>query len=143
MTSPIRIAALLLAFATSSHAESPAPERAAQLAAESWLSLVDAGKSIESWDALAAPARQSIARWKWRLAFSIAQRQYGAFSSRHLRSTRLATKSPSGRSGEFAYIEFDAISSKKGPVVEKLWAIHEPDGQWRVVTYAADAPTKT
>lgn len=115
------------------------PEKSAQRAAESWLDLVDAGKAAETWDALAAPARQAIGQWRWKIGFSLTQRTFGSFTERKFRVARFSNKSPSGRSGEFVFLEFGATSSKKGAVVEKIATTHESDGVWRVVTYTVDS----
>jgi hypothetical protein len=113
------------------------PEQAARKAAESWLALVDSGKASESWQALAEPARQAISEWRWKLGFSMSQHNFGIFSGRKLRSARFSTKSPSGRTGEYVFLEFQSTSSKCGAVVEKLATIHEAGG-WHVVTYTVE-----
>jgi hypothetical protein len=112
-------------------------EQAAKAAALSWLKMVDEGKSAESWQALAAPTRESISQWRWKLGFALAQRKFGSFTSRKLRSAHSTNKSPGGRSGEFVLLEYDTMSSKQGSVVEKLTVSHESDGQWRVGGYTA------
>jgi hypothetical protein len=134
--SRVLLVAFVLGIATTFAVESP--ERTAQTAAESWLALVDSGKASESWQALARPSRQAISEWRWKLGFSLSQRKFGSFSGRVLRSTGFATKSPSGRTGEYVFLEFQSTSPKRGAVIEKLATIHEPDGQWRVVTYTVE-----
>ena len=133
------IAALIvLSHSSGVTAANSSPETAAQIAAESWLALVDAGKSVESWQALAAPAHQAIGEWRWKMGFNFSQRKFGSFNTRKLRSARFSTRSPSGRPGEFVFLEFESISAKRGAVVEKVAMIREADGQWRVVTYAVE-----
>jgi hypothetical protein len=120
-----------------SQAESAGDEQAANAAALAWLKMVDDGKSAESWQALAAPTRESISQWRWKLGFALAQRKFGPCSARKLRSSRSTNKSPGGRSGEFVLLEYDTMSAKQGSVVEKLTVSHESDGQWRVGGYVA------
>ena len=121
------------------HAE-PSPQQAAQAAALSWLALVDGDKAAESWQALAAPARDAIAQCRWKIGIGMAQHQFGAFTGRKLRSAQFTTKSPGGRAGEFVLLEFDSTSANKGAVVEKLTTVHEADGQWRVASYTDQRP---
>ena len=116
-------------------AEPTASEQAATAAANAWLKLVDEGKAAESWQALAAP--KAMSEWRWKLGFGLAQRKFGSFSARKLRSSHSTNKSPGGRSGEFVLLEYDTMSSKEGPIVEKLTVSHEADGQWRVGGYIA------
>ena len=134
----VTAALVVLSDLTWAMAAGSSPETAAQSAAESWLALVDAGKSVESWQALAAPAHQAIGEWRWNIGFNLSQRKFGSFNTRKLRSARFSTRSPSGRPGEFVFLEFESISAKRGAVVEKLAMIHEADGRWRVVTYAVE-----
>jgi hypothetical protein len=121
-------------------AGSERPEDAANTAALAWLRLVDDGKAVESWQALAAASRESISQWRWKLGFAIAQRKFGSFTSRKLRSAQTTNKSPGGRSGEFVLLEYDTMSLKQGAIIEKLTVSHEPDGQWRVGGYSAVKP---
>jgi hypothetical protein len=132
-----RILVVIFAFYAAAGFAVESPERAAQTAAESWLALVDSGKAYESWQALAEPARQAIGEWRWKLGFSMSQHKFGTFSGRTLRSARFSTKSPSGRTGEYVFIEFQITSSKRGAVIEKLATMHEADG-WHVVTYTVE-----
>jgi hypothetical protein len=126
--------ALLIALSALHAAASPA-EKAAEAAAARWLTLVDAGKSRESWEALAAAPRESLGQWKWKFGFSMAQREFGAFQDRKLRSAESTTRSPGGRSGEFVLLQYDTTSTKKGAVVEKLTVMRDTDGEWRVASY--------
>src|SRR4051812_6688143 len=118
-------------------AEPPAGEQAVTIAAIAWLKLVDDGNAAESWQALAAPTKESIPQWKWKLGFGLSQRKFGSLSARKLRSAHSVDKSPGGRTGEFVLLEYDTMSTKQGPIVEKLTMTHEPDGQWRVGGYTA------
>jgi hypothetical protein len=65
----------------------------------------------------------------------MAQREFGAFRDRKLRSAEFTTKSPGGRTGEFVLLQYDTISTKKGPVVEKLTTMRDTDREWRVASY--------
>ena len=136
-----RLVGLIVALAIGSPLTNSAqdtPEKEAQRAAESWLALVDTGKSAESWQALAAPARDSIGQWRWKIGFAMAEKKFGPISRRTLRSAKFSTKSPSGRPGEFVFIEFGSTSTKKSAVTEKLATMRESDRQWRVVTYTIE-----
>jgi hypothetical protein len=138
MRAPIVCLLLQLAFLASlCDAEPAAGERAATTAALEWLKMVDADKAGESWQALAAPTREAISQWRWKLGFALAQRKFGALTARKLRSTRATNKSPGGRTGEFVLLQYDTTSAKQGPIVEQLTVSHEPDGIWRVGGYTA------
>ncbi|HMG05572.1 MAG TPA: DUF4019 domain-containing protein [Chthoniobacterales bacterium] len=121
-------------------ARSERPEEAAHTAALAWLKLVDDGKTVESWQALATASRESISQWRWKLGFAIAQRKFGSFTARKLRSAETTNKSPGGRSGEFVLLEYDTMSLKQGAIIEKLTVSHDSDGQWRVGGYTAVKP---
>jgi hypothetical protein len=133
----VTLLAVLIAFPAIYATASP-PEDAAKSAAAKWLALVDAGKSVESWQALAAAPRESMGQWKWKFGFSMAQREFGAFRDRKLRSAEFTTKSPGGRSGEFVLLQYDTTSTKKGAVVEKLTVMRDTDGEWRVASYTVE-----
>jgi hypothetical protein len=131
----MKTALLSLLLTTSClRAELP-PEKLAEAAASKWLALVDAGKSAESWQALAAAPREAMGQWKWKFGFATAQREFGAFRDRKLRSAAFTTKSPGGRAGEFVLLQYDTESTNKGRVVEKLTVMRDTDGEWRVADY--------
>jgi hypothetical protein len=131
-------ALLSLLLAASYVGAEPTPEKAAEAAASKWLALVDAGKSAESWQALAAAPRAAIGQWKWKFGFAMAQREFGAFRDRKLRSAEFTSKSPGGRSGEFVLLQYDTTSTKKGSVLEKLTTMRDTDGEWRVASYTVE-----
>ena len=111
------------------------PEDAAQLAAESWLKLVDAGEHGESWEQAAALFKGAVTRDQWKQAMSAARSPLGRLVSRKIKSRRYAEQLPGAPDGKYVILQFDTVFQNKASAVETVTPMVDGDGAWRVSGY--------
>lgn len=112
-----------------------AAEEAAQKAAESWLSLVDAGKYAEAWDQ-ASDGLKAIAD-KERLATSLrtARSAVGTLKARKLNSARYTKELNNAPPGEYVVLKYECSFENKENAMETIVPTLDKDGKWRVSGY--------
>jgi hypothetical protein len=110
-------------------------EKAAQAAAEAWLSLVDAGNAAQSWTEAAAYFKKAVDQAAWEKADNAARGPLGKVISRTLKSAKYATSLPGAPDAEYVVIKFDTSFEKKQTAIETVTPMKEPDGRWRVSGY--------
>ncbi|HYK41769.1 MAG TPA: DUF4019 domain-containing protein [Thermoanaerobaculia bacterium] len=106
-----------------------------QVVVESWLTLTDAGKYGESWDAAAALFRSAVTRAAWEKAMNDARKPLGALKSRKLKSATFSTSLPQAPAGEYVIVQFDTVFEGSSAMVETVTAMHEKDGSWKAAGY--------
>jgi hypothetical protein len=110
-------------------------EHDAQVAAEVWLGLVDAGRYGDSWDEAAALFRGAITRDQWQASAKGARAPFGANQARALKSATYATSLPGAPDGEYVVLQFEASFEHKKQAIETVTPMKDPDGAWRVSGY--------
>jgi|HubBroStandDraft_1064217.scaffolds.fasta_scaffold32038_3 hypothetical protein len=110
-------------------------EKAAQSAAEAWLSLVDANNISQSWAEAAAPFKRAVDQQGWEKADNAARTPLGKVLSRTLKSARYTTTLPGVPDGEYVVVQFDTSFENKKTAIETVTPMKEPDGRWRVSGY--------
>jgi hypothetical protein len=110
-------------------------EKAAQLAAEEWLSYVDAGNYAKSWTESAVGFKRVIDQSGWEKALNGGRAPLGKVLSRTLKSATYSTTLPGAPDGQYVVIQFDASFEKKQSAIETVTPAKEPDGYWRVSGY--------
>jgi hypothetical protein len=120
-------------IAASTNAQEP-DTKAARAAVDSWLSLIDAANYAQSWDAAATFFKNAVTSETWQAAVKTARSQFGAFTSRTVKSATPATKLPGAPEGEYVVFDFDALYEQKA-ASERVTVVREKDGAWRVVGY--------
>jgi len=110
-------------------------EKAAQVAAEAWLALVDAGSYSQSWTEAAAFFRKAIDQPGWEKALNGVRAPLGKLLSRTLKSAKHATSLPGAPDGEYVVLQFDASFENKKSAIETVTPVKEADGRWRVTGY--------
>ena len=112
-----------------------AKKKAAQKAAESWLSLVDSGKYGESWSAAATLFRNAIPQEKWEATIRAVRDPLGKLSSRAFKSADYSTSLPGAPDGEYVVLQYDTVFEHKHAAVETIVPMLEADGTWKVSGY--------
>lgn len=123
--------------ASPSVADSPthAQERAAQVATETWLMLLDQGKYGESWQSAASPFQASIAQDKWTSQLSLVRTAYGKASGRKLKVIKYVTTMPGAPQGEYVVLQYEGTFANKKSGVETLTTMLDKDKTWKVAGY--------
>ena len=113
----------------------PAAETAAVAAAQTWLSLVDAGQYDASWDQAAQVFKGAVTKEQWLQAMQSTRQPLGASLSRKFISKRYLTSLPGAPDGEYVVILFAASFQNKQSAVETVTPMLDKDGTWRVSGY--------
>lgn len=111
------------------------PEQLAQQSAETWLALVDAGKSDESWQEAAQLFKGAVTKEDWRKALRGSREPLGKLISRKLKNASYKTSLPGAPDGEYVVIQYDSSFEHKQAAVETVTPMLEKDGQWKVSGY--------
>ena len=111
------------------------PEDAAQVAAESWLKLVDQGQYASSWDQAAKLFKGAVTKERWIEAARGVREPLGKLVSRKVSSRTMTDKVPGGPDGTYVVIRFETVFEKKSTAVETVTPMRDPDGVFRVSGY--------
>ncbi|MEO8878864.1 MAG: DUF4019 domain-containing protein [Gemmatimonadaceae bacterium] len=103
--------------------------------ATSWLTLVDAGKSTETWRAVGAVLRDGISAEKWAEEVERVQTSLGPLTSRTMAVEQRLDTLPGLPEGDYIVRQYHSIYSEIRAVVETLTLQRESDSVWRVVGY--------
>jgi Protein of unknown function (DUF4019) len=134
----IVVAALMLSGASVGRAQSDSTKpavTAAQLAAASWLGLVDKGRYGESWDSAATFFRQAVARSSWEAAVASARRPFEPFGERQQVQASFQTRLPNAPPGQYVVLQYRTKTGGGRTVVETVTPMKDSDGNWRVSGY--------
>lgn len=111
------------------------PEDAAQVAAESWLKLVDAGDFAGSWEQAAKVFKGAVKQADWVQMSGGVRTPLGKLISRKLKSREYTEKMPGAPDGKYVVIQYDTVFENKSAAVETIIPMSDPDGAWRVSGY--------
>ncbi len=112
-----------------------AQERAAQVAAETWLMLLDGGKYAESWQSASGPFQASIPQDQWVGQLGMVRTAYGKASGRRLRVIKYTTTVANASPGEYVVLQYEASFENKTNAVETLTTMLDRDNTWKVAGY--------
>ena len=110
-------------------------EKAAQTAAEAWLSLVDNSDYATSWTEAAVLFKRAVDQPGWEKALNGVRAPLGKMLSRTMMTAKYATTVPGAPDGEYVVIKFDTSFEKKKSAVKTVTPMKEPEGRWRVSGY--------
>ena len=124
-------ATLLVACAQSN----PEAERAAFLASEPWLALMDAADYEQCWQTAAPLFRDTEGVDDWVAKAKSYREPLGAFESRQLNTTTYLADPWFAPSGEYAVVVYDS-HWQAGTIYENVYMQRQSDGSWQVAGYA-------
>lgn len=111
------------------------PVGAAEVAAQAWLALLDAGNYSQSWSTAAKHFRDSIAESQWASRISAVRNPLGAVKSRSISSAKLEHSLPGAPDGDYVVIRFATSFEHKADATETVTPTKDADGEWRVSGY--------
>jgi metal-sulfur cluster biosynthetic enzyme len=127
-------------------AQNEAAENKAVEAAKAWLALVDAGRYLESWDALSPYFRGLVRRERWDAQLVNLRTPFGVVKSRTLAWKKYTTVLEYAPKGEYVVIMFKTVfeNMPKGmkEQIETIVPMLQRDGSWRVSGYTIKPPEK-
>ncbi len=107
----------------------------ATLAAEQWLSLVDAGRSGASWDEAATLLRDVLEKQQWQAALAATRHRLGDLRSRRPLSRTSLSALPGEPRGEYVVLRYESDFEHQAGAVETITPMRDADGVWRVASY--------
>jgi len=129
------VAALVAAMFAVPAQTAERPEDRAQGAADAWLKLTDAGDGGASWDQAAKRFQGKVTREQWTKMLATVRPPLGSVVSRKVKSRQYSEKLPGAPDAKYVTIRYETVFEKKGPVVETITPMLDPDGIWRVAGY--------
>ena len=109
--------------------------KAAQVAADHWLALVDAGKYAESWEQAAAVFKEAVAKSEWTEAASQTRLRLGKLKTRKVKYSQVTDKIQGAPAGQFVLLQTEAAFEQQETAKELVTLTLEKDGKWRVIGY--------
>ncbi|MCK4626559.1 MAG: DUF4019 domain-containing protein, partial [Phycisphaerae bacterium] len=109
--------------------------RAALVATNRWLHLVDQGKYDTSWDKAAAFFKSAVTKQKWAASIKGVRAPLGKAKSRTFVSALYTTSLPGAPDGEYVVIQYLTSFENKKQAVETITPMKDKDGKWRVSGY--------
>ena len=116
-------------------AQNTKKEKAAVVAAEQWLSLVDEGKYDQSWKEAAKYFKNAVSQDKWYQSLQAVRNPLGKLISRKVKTQVYKTTLPGAPDGEYVVIQFETSFKNKKTAVETVTPMMDKDGVWRVSGY--------
>jgi len=110
-------------------------EKAAVLAAEKWLAIIDKGQYDESWKQAAGFFKSAVKQDQWVQSLQAVRKPLGKLISRQVKNRKYTTSLPGAPDGEYVVIEFETSFKNKKSAVETVTPMMERDGSWRVSGY--------
>ena len=110
-------------------------EDLAQVGAESWLKLTDAGDGGASWEQGSKLLKAAYTKAAWTQLGDRALASLGKVVSRKLTSRQKPEGAPDGK---YMTIQYETAFQKKTSAVETVTLTLDPDGVWRVMAYVVN-----
>ncbi len=107
---------------------------AAEAAARSWLTAVDAAEYRRSWKNAATLFKSQVTAKQWRDAISGTRESMGAVKSRTLSGANYTTSLPGAPDGEYVVLQFTTEFENKKAAIETVTPMLD-DGAWRLSGY--------
>ena len=113
----------------------PVKEKAAVVAAEAWLTLIDNGKYDESWKGAAQYFKNAVKLEQWEQSLEAVRTPLGDLIARKVKVKAYKTSLPGAPDGEYVVIQFDTSFENKSAAIETVTPMMDVDGKWRVAGY--------
>lgn len=131
MYSAALLAALLIG--SSAFAQNPKEVADARVAAERWMKLMDTEEYSAAWNSGSEGMRKGLPKVGWNLLASTVHMPLGAFKGRTFKSSEVSPATPD--KPESVALTYIGDYENSHNVLEKVTAVLEKDGQWRVSGY--------
>lgn len=111
------------------------PEVLAVAGMQQWLTILDAGKYAEGWEAASEYLKNGIPKDAFIEPLQRVRAPLGAVKSRSLTSAHYTAGIPGAPEGEYVVIQFKTDFENKTNAIETLVSKKEKDGQWKAGEY--------
>lgn len=103
--------------------------------AETWITLVDEGSYVESWNQAAGTFKNAVKEEQWLKSLQAVRAPLGQVISRELKTKSYHTSLPGAPDGEYVVIQYETSFQNKKSAVETVTPMMDRDGTWRVSGY--------
>ena len=110
-------------------------EEAALAASSAWLSLVDQGNYVESWNQASGLFKAAVPNDQWQQLLKAVRLPLGKVLVRKLTLKQYTRTLPGVPDGEYVVIQYETQFEKKQSAVETITPMLDKDGKWRVSGY--------
>ena len=110
-------------------------KKAAVVAAEKWLALVDNGEYAESWNNAAQYFKAAVEQQQWERSLQAVRMPLGKLISRKIQRKTFKTSLPGAPDGEYVIIQFETAFENKASAIETVTPMMDTGGKWRVSGY--------
>jgi len=131
----VGVAIVMLLIAGGSIAADTGKEKAAGVAAEKWLIMVDRGNYVQSWKEAAEYFKGAVSQEQWGHSLQAVRKPLGKIISRKVITKTYQTTLPGAPDGEYIVIQFETSFQNRKSAIETVTAMLDKDGQWRVAGY--------
>ncbi len=125
----------ILLFGTNGISKNTSAEEIAQIAASSWLTLIDKGEYAESWNTASNMFKDTITSDQWKKALSGVRKSFGKVLSREMIDQRHHDSLPGAPDGSYFVIQYNTEFENKKSAVETITMTKEKDGAWKSAGY--------
>jgi len=116
--------------------QSTKEEKRATISANNWLTQIDNGNYLDSWDSAGKYFQNQIQKDRWSAALTASRFPLGKLiSKRKLNSSDYKTELPGAPDGKYYIFTFDVSYEKKNSAVETVTLIQDSEGAWKVVGF--------
>ena len=110
-------------------------EKTAIARASAWLSLVDQGNYVESWNQASGFFKAAVTQEQWQQSLRAFRLPLGKVVARKLKSKQYTTTLPGAPDGEYVVIQYETTFENKQSATETVTPMLDKDGKWRVSGY--------
>ena len=116
-------------------AGNPEYEKAAVVAADQFVELIDNNQYDQTWDLAADTFKKSGTKEEWLVMLHVVRLPLGKALSRTLKLAEYRTRLPGADPGEYVVVQYETDFENKKEITETITRMLEPDGQWRISGY--------
>ena len=102
---------------------------------EGGLGMVDDGRYADSWQAAASLFKKNFPQEQWVTLLKDHRQPLGKLLSRQVTNKQFSPTLAGAPAGQYVTFQYDTSFENKKTAVEKVTAVLDVDGQWRVVGY--------
>ena len=111
------------------------PLSRAEMAATSWLAVIDAGDYPLSWRTAASLLQSSVTQPQWEIALQTSRLPLGSVKSRSLKAASYSRTLPFAPDGDYVLMEYETRFEFKPLAIETLTTMKDRDNTWKVAGY--------
>ena len=111
------------------------PLSRAEMAATSWLAVIDAGDYPLSWRTAANLLQSSVTQPQWEIALQTSRLPLGSVKSRTLKAASYSRTLPFAPDGDYVLMEYETRFEFKPLATETLTTMKDRDNTWKVAGY--------